>query len=118
MLHAVARHPPRADLAALGGELPQHEDVLVVDVVDLVLAEDAELALALLLPLVVFVLLGSLRPIWFTRHPVESPRSIRPPPAPRPTLPSRSHRKTWKSGWPWSRWRWPTSGLDRGRRPR
>src|SRR3954471_12081747 len=41
---ARARGGPRADLAALGDEPPKRADVLVVDVLDLVLAEQARLA--------------------------------------------------------------------------
>src|SRR5262245_33841840 len=44
MLRAGAEHAPRQDLAALGRERPQQLDVLVVDVVDLVRAELADLA--------------------------------------------------------------------------
>src|SRR5919107_1782448 len=41
---ASAGDPPRADLAALGDEPAERADVLVVDVLDLVLAEQARLA--------------------------------------------------------------------------
>src|SRR4051795_7945378 len=47
MLRAVARHPTRADLAAVGDELAQKRRVLVVDVGRLLLAEDADLFLGL-----------------------------------------------------------------------
>src|SRR5688572_10157186 len=43
---AGAGDPPRADLPALGDELAQRGDVLVVDLLDLVLAEQARLAAA------------------------------------------------------------------------
>src|SRR5262245_6941250 len=43
---ARARDPPRQDLAALGHERPDQLHVLVVDVVDLVRAELADLAAA------------------------------------------------------------------------
>src|SRR5262245_10732933 len=45
VLAAVAGHPAGADLAAVRDELPQQLRVLVVDVVGLVLAEDANLLL-------------------------------------------------------------------------
>src|SRR3954471_17163524 len=61
VLRAVARHAPGADLAAVGDELAQQTDVLVVDVVDALLAEDADLTLLLLLPGLV-VLLFARRP--------------------------------------------------------
>src|SRR3954466_7870563 len=44
VLGAGARDPPRQDLAALGHERPDQLHVLVVDVVDLVRAELADLA--------------------------------------------------------------------------
>src|SRR3990170_2258608 len=66
MLDAVAGHAPRPDLAAIRDELAQHDHVLVVDPVHLVLAELAVLALPALLPgLLVLVaprLPGRLRP--------------------------------------------------------
>src|SRR5690349_1588980 len=43
VLGAVARHPAGTDLAAVGDELPQQPRVLVVDVGDLVMAEEANL---------------------------------------------------------------------------
>src|SRR5215213_11166445 len=46
MLRAGAGNPPRQHLAALGNEAAQQLDVLVVDVVDLVRAELADLAAA------------------------------------------------------------------------
>src|ERR671914_446542 len=46
MLRAEAGHPASTDLAAVRGEPPQHVVVLVVDVVDVLLAEHARLALA------------------------------------------------------------------------
>src|SRR6266511_3609749 len=49
VLGAVPRDPPGADLAAVAHELPQQVNVLVVDVVLLVSAELAELALGLAL---------------------------------------------------------------------
>src|SRR4051812_3605 len=101
MLYAVARDPTRTDLAALGRELPQHEKGLVVDVVDLFLAEYADFAFALLLLFVVFVFFVSFWPGCFPRHPVVSPLSSRPPRALGPRRPSRSRRKTWRIGWPW-----------------
>src|SRR5437879_2092825 len=67
VLDAVARHPPRTDLATLRDELLQQPDVLEVDVVDALLAEDADLALLLLLPALVVLL--SLRPsLGLSRH--------------------------------------------------
>src|SRR5437660_12036864 len=45
MLRAVAGHPPGSDLAAVGDELPQQAGVLVVNVGDLLLAEQAHLLL-------------------------------------------------------------------------
>src|SRR6516162_4148355 len=42
VLGAVAGYPPRPDLAAVGDELPQQRGVLVVDVGDLLLAEQAD----------------------------------------------------------------------------
>ena len=45
VLGAVARHPARADLAAVAHVLAQHGDVLVVDPLDLVAAERARLLL-------------------------------------------------------------------------
>src|SRR5215468_9339502 len=42
MLGAVAGHPPGPDLAPVGDELPQQRRVLVVDVGDLLLAEQAD----------------------------------------------------------------------------
>ena len=50
MLHTVARDASSPKLSSLGHELAQRDDVLVVDVLGALLAEDAELALALLLP--------------------------------------------------------------------
>src|SRR4051794_21433909 len=47
VLRAVARHPAGADLAPVAHELPQHGDVLVVDVARAVGAELAVLLLAL-----------------------------------------------------------------------
>src|SRR3954454_10245984 len=47
VLAAVAGHPPGADLAAVGDVLAQQGRVFVVDEVDLVLAENADLALRL-----------------------------------------------------------------------
>src|SRR5581483_3617641 len=47
VLGAVAGDPAGTDLAAVGDELPQQVRVLVVDVADLVLAEDANLLLRL-----------------------------------------------------------------------
>src|SRR3954470_12376150 len=47
MLRAVAAHPTRPDLAAVGDELPQQRGVLVIDVSGLVLAEGADLLLLL-----------------------------------------------------------------------
>src|SRR6185436_15245353 len=45
VLGAVAGHPTGTDLAAVGDELPQQTGVLVVDVGDLLLAENANLLL-------------------------------------------------------------------------
>src|SRR4028119_1529763 len=45
VLRAVAAHPPGADLAPIGDELPQEAGVLVVDIGDLLLAEDTDLLL-------------------------------------------------------------------------
>src|SRR5437868_4189177 len=45
VLRAVAGHPPGTDLAAVGNELPQQTGVLVVDVGDFLLAENANLLL-------------------------------------------------------------------------
>src|SRR5262249_26952060 len=42
VLGAVAGHPPGPDLAAVGDELPQEPRVLVIDVGDLLLAEQAD----------------------------------------------------------------------------
>src|SRR3954447_23358060 len=47
VLAAVAGHSPRADLAAVGDVLAEQGRVFVVDEVDLVLAENADLALRL-----------------------------------------------------------------------
>src|SRR5215472_2471757 len=47
VLRAVAGHPPRTDLAAVGNELPQQPGVLVVHPADLLLAEQADLLLRL-----------------------------------------------------------------------
>src|SRR6476619_7869470 len=47
VLHAVAGHATRADLAAVGDELAEQGGVLVVDVGHLVLAELANLLLRL-----------------------------------------------------------------------
>src|SRR5260221_13857399 len=47
VLAAVAGHPTSADLAAVGDELAQQAGVLVVHVVDLLFAEDADLLLDL-----------------------------------------------------------------------
>src|SRR5437899_10991760 len=81
MLHAIARHPARPDLAALRDELAEQVHVLVVDVVDPLLAEQADLLLLLLLPALLF-LLSALA--LYLRHPVASPpsnrRRRRPPP--------------------------------------
>src|SRR4029450_12768923 len=74
VLRAVARHTARADLAAFGHEPPQRRGVLVVDVLDPVLAEDAHVALLLLLPaLVVLLPLGG-SPLRLRWHPAVSPR--------------------------------------------
>jgi hypothetical protein len=42
MRGAYAREPTRHDLAALGDELPEHSEVLVVDTLDLFHAELAD----------------------------------------------------------------------------
>src|SRR6266511_1778098 len=66
VLRAVAGDSPSPDLAALGHELTQQRDVLVVDEVDLLFAEHAELLLLLLLPALLLFL-----PAWlasFLRH--------------------------------------------------
>src|SRR5580704_1832087 len=47
VLRAVARNPPRADLATVGDELPQQPCVLVVHPGHLLLAEKADLLLGL-----------------------------------------------------------------------
>src|SRR5947199_9096314 len=47
LLGADARHPSRADLAAVGDELPQQRGVLVVDVEDPLLVERVHLLLGL-----------------------------------------------------------------------
>src|SRR3954452_16264756 len=47
VLDAVAGHPPRADLAAVGDELAEQDGVLVVDTARLLLAELANLLLRL-----------------------------------------------------------------------
>src|SRR4029079_13062374 len=47
VLDAVAGHPPRADLAAVGDELAEQRGVLVVDTGLLLLAELADLLLGL-----------------------------------------------------------------------
>src|SRR5438270_459856 len=47
VLRAVARHPARTNLAAVGDELAQQRGVLVVDVGRLLFAEDADLFLGL-----------------------------------------------------------------------
>src|SRR3954469_11778739 len=47
VLGAVARHPASADLAAVGDELAQQRGVLVVDVGEFLLAEQANLLLGL-----------------------------------------------------------------------
>src|SRR6266545_6749764 len=79
VLHAIAGHAPGADLAAVGHELLQQSDVLEVDVVDPLLAEDADLALLFLLPALVVLLL--LRPSLGLRwHPAVSPLPLRRPP--------------------------------------
>src|SRR6185503_16816062 len=121
MLHAVARDAASPQLAPLGHELAQRDGVLVVDVVDAVLAEDAELALALLLPGLIVLFLAALRAAFsFSRHPVGSPldRFRHRRPEPRPSRPS--HRMSWRR-WSGTAARpvpWPTGGWDRPRRPR
>src|SRR5437016_8186215 len=72
MLRAVARHAARPNLSPLGDELLEQADVLEIDVVDPVLAEDADLLLLLLLPaLVVLLLTGS--SLRLRGHPVPTP---------------------------------------------
>src|SRR6266571_7349455 len=58
VLGAVPAHPAGTDLAPVGDELPEHRDVLVVDVGDLLLAEHAELLPLLLLPALFLFLLA------------------------------------------------------------
>ena len=48
VLSARARHPAWPYLPALGQETPEHPHVLVVDVIDLLFAEVADLALLFL----------------------------------------------------------------------
>src|SRR5205807_9546465 len=104
VLRTVSRHPSRPDLAAFGHELLEQPHVLEVDVVDPLLAEDADLALLLLLPALVVLFL--LRPsLGLSRHPAVSPLLLQLPP-PRARRPSR--RRPRRSG-PASRpWRSPT----------
>src|SRR5438034_11626733 len=98
MLDAVSRDTPRADLPALGHEVAQHHDVLVVDVGDPVLTEDADLALLLLPSLLVLFLARAPGPrLRLTRHPVVSPsrrcrRRRRGPRLSRPSPPMSSSR--------------------------
>src|SRR5881396_3540722 len=97
MLGAVAGHPAGTDLAPLGDELAQHHDVLVVDVLDPVLAEDADLSLLLLLPGLLFLFLPRRSLLCLRGHPVASPRPNsglrRPGREPWPT----SRRRPWRS---------------------
>src|SRR6266511_3327971 len=76
VLRAVPRDPARSDLAPLRHELAQHAHVLVVDVVDLVLAEHADLRLLLLLPALLFFF-ASLPS--FLRHRYTGVSSCAPP---------------------------------------
>src|SRR5437764_7756069 len=109
MLHAVARHAPRPDLAPLGHELLQQPHVLEVDVVDALLAEDADLALLLLLPALVVLLFP--RPSLGLRwHPAVSPLPLRRP-LPRARHPSRRRPRPNGSASPPSRW--PTAATGR-----
>src|SRR5213594_2427744 len=116
MLGAVAGHPAGTDLAPLGDELAQHHDVLVVDVLDPVLAEDADLPLLLLLPGLLFLFLPRRSLLGLRGHPVASPR------------PNSGLRRPGREPWPTSRrrpcrlgarsWPWPTAGSAPARRPR
>src|ERR1043166_5548302 len=122
MLRAVPGHTASPDLAPLGHELAQRRDVLVVDVIDPVLAEDADLALLLLLPALVVLLAAGARlaaPVpSSTRHPAVSPPDRPRPRAPSPSRPSRSWTTRSSNARSSRPWRWPTSGSDRRRRPR
>src|SRR5438132_1339050 len=69
VLRAVARDAPRPDLPPLRHELLEQADVLEVDVVDPVLAEDADLPLLLLLPALVVLLLLGCSLLGLSRHP-------------------------------------------------
>src|SRR4051794_40391508 len=115
VLRAVARHTPRTDLPALGDELLQQTDVLEVDVVDPLLAEDADLPLLLLLPALLVLLL-----LWpslgLSRHPAVSPLLRLRRPRPRARSPSRPLRCP--SGPASPPWPWPTAATDRPHRPR
>src|SRR5215831_11922464 len=114
VLGAVARHAPRPDLSPLGHELLQQAHVLVVDVVDPVLAEDADLALLLLLPALV-ILLSFRSSLGLSRHPAVTPLLLRRPPprAPRPS--PRRRRPNGSASRPWP---WPNAATGRSRRPR
>src|SRR4029450_2570063 len=113
VLRAVARHTACADLAAFGHEPPQRRGVLVVDVLDPVLAEDADLGRLLLLPaLLVLLPLGG-SPLRLRWHPAVSPRlpwERRPWRASsRSNLPSGPDARSSRS---------PNAGSDRAHRPR
>src|SRR5687767_11935046 len=93
MLHAVPRHAPRADLASIRHELAERHHVLVVDAIDLVLAELAVLTLAALLPALVVLVATPLRAALLrpspTRHREETPPArFRRRPVRRPSRPS------------------------------
>src|SRR5437867_369936 len=94
MLHAVPGDASGADLPPLRDVLPQGDDVLVIDVVDPVLAERADLALLLLPGLL--VLLALRRAFRFTRHPAVTPPD---PSRPRRRVPPRARpsRYSWSS---------------------
>src|SRR3989442_7105347 len=101
VLGAVPRDTPRTDLSPLGHELLQQSDVLEIDVVDPLLAEDADLLLLLLLPaLVVFLFANPL--LGLSRHPAVSPlphlrRPRRRAPNPTRRRPSDPASPPWRS---------------------
>src|SRR5438309_2187250 len=118
VLRAVAGDAARTDLAPVGHELLQQPHVLEVDIVDLVLAEDADLALLLLLPALVVLLLADSFPAAaaaLSRHPGVSPLLHR---RPRPRAPSPSRPRRRRSGPASPPWPWPTGATGRSRRPR
>jgi hypothetical protein len=69
---ARAGDAPRADLAALGHVLAERLDVLVVDLLDLVLAEQARLAAAAAHPALLVAATGGLAAVALLGHLVKS----------------------------------------------